>query len=211
MPNSRYNVTAIEPELLTQVLLGRSATADTAYVQFLDTRPVSRPAGAVLEGALHQVLYAQRTLPLTPLLADASAQYLATTVLATFPHELVPDGMSAYRPGLDAHPETVRRAMAYVHSHPDEPLTVGDMAAAAGVGARALQIAFRRHLDITPRQYLRRVRLDLARRDLLAGTYPTVAQTAMRWGFASQSRFAALYRSAYGESPVQTLRSVRRP
>lgn len=211
VPNSRYNVTAIEPELLTQILLGRSATDDTAHVQFLDTRPVSRPAGAVLEEALHHVLHAQRTLPSTPLLADASAQYLATTLLVTFPHELIPDGRSPYRPGRDAHPQTVRRAMAYVNSHPDEPLTVGDMAAAAGVGPRALQIAFRRHLNITPRQYLRRVRLDLARRDLLAGTYPTVAETAMRWGCGSQSRFAALYRSAYGESPVQTLRSVRRP
>ena len=39
---------------------------------------------------------------------------------------------------------------------------------AAHVTIRAVQLAFRRHLDTTPADYLRRVRLDRARHDLIA-------------------------------------------
>jgi transcriptional regulator GlxA family with amidase domain len=68
---------------------------------------------------------------------------------------------------------------------------------------------FRRHLDCTPLQYLRNVRLDLAHRDLLAAQRPeqTVAQIAARWGFMHTGRFAVLYRQTFGQSPHETLRT----
>jgi transcriptional regulator GlxA family with amidase domain len=67
---------------------------------------------------------------------------------------------------------------------------------------------FRRHLDCTPMQYVRTVRLNHAHRDLQAGNRMTVtvAGIARRWGFAHTGRFAASYRSAYGQSPHATLR-----
>jgi AraC-like DNA-binding protein len=58
--------------------------------------------------------------------------------------------------------------------------------------------------------YLRTVRLDRAHHDLLA-TDPaqgaTVTDIAARWGFSSNSRFAARYRGAYGVTPRHTLHS----
>ena len=70
-----------------------------------------------------------------------------------------------------------------------------------------MQLAFRRHLDTTPTRYLRRVRLDHAHRQLLTADpeRDTVTAVAYRWGFASSSRFAAYYRTAYGVSPSSTL------
>jgi AraC-like DNA-binding protein len=56
--------------------------------------------------------------------------------------------------------------------------------------------------------YLRRVRLDYARRDLDRASRDqgaTVTSVAYRWGFASPSRFAEQYRAAYGELPSTTL------
>ncbi len=55
--------------------------------------------------------------------------------------------------------------------------------------------------------YLRRVRLALARADLVAAepARDTVTAIAHRWGFHHQGRFSAAYREAYGELPRRTL------
>jgi transcriptional regulator GlxA family with amidase domain len=85
--------------------------------------------------------------------------------------------------------------------------TVADIAAAAFVTMRAVQLAFRKHIGTTPTGYLRRVRLDHARRDLVSGdpARETVTAVAYRWGFPSPSRFAAYYREAYGVLLSHTL------
>ena len=80
--------------------------------------------------------------------------------------------------------------------------------AAANVTIRAVQIAFRRHYGTTPAGYLRRVRLERARQDLLAAdpARESVTAVAHRWGFASPGQFTAAYQQAYGVTPDQTLR-----
>jgi AraC-like DNA-binding protein len=72
-----------------------------------------------------------------------------------------------------------------------------------------VQYMFRRHLDMTPLQYLRRTRLHYAHADLLAteGGRGTVTAISARWGFANTGRFAILHREVYGQSPHVTLRN----
>ena len=108
-------------------------------------------------------------------------------------------------------PRTVRLALDFLQAHAADPITVEDVALAAGVGVRALQEAFRRHLDTTPTAYLRRLRLDGARQDLEAGSpgASSVTDVALRWGFVHLSRFAADYRKSFDESPRDTLRRQR--
>lgn len=79
---------------------------------------------------------------------------------------------------------------------------------AAHVSVRALQLAFRRHLDTTPMAYLRRVRMDRVRADLTAADPASTSVTTVtaRWGFYAAGRFSADYRSAFGEYPRDTLR-----
>jgi transcriptional regulator GlxA family with amidase domain len=104
----------------------------------------------------------------------------------------------------------VRRAAAFIEEHAGEDIGLGDIARAARVGPRALQMAFRRYRDTTPLEHLRRVRLERAHRELLAAdpaAGDTVAIIADRWGFAHHGYFAASYRRAYGRSPHVTLRS----
>jgi hypothetical protein len=72
---------------------------------------------------------------------------------------------------------------------------------------RAVQLGFRRHLNTTPTQYLRRVRLAHAH-DALKAADPdtdTVGAIARRWGFADPGRFKRMYRDAYGLAALQTL------
>jgi transcriptional regulator GlxA family with amidase domain len=82
---------------------------------------------------------------------------------------------------FDSSPATLRRAVAYVDEHAGCHLTAADTAAASFVTVRAVQLAFRRHLDVTPMQYLRRVRLDRAHQDLLAADPARESVTAVAY------------------------------
>ncbi|MDI6105209.1 helix-turn-helix transcriptional regulator [Actinoplanes sp. NEAU-A12] len=142
-----------------------------------------------------------------PLLRAVAVDTVAAAVLAVFPNTTM---SIDYTPGPGrVPPAAVRRAMAYIDAHADQPITVDDIAAAAGISVRGLQAAFARHGDTTPTGYLRRARLHGAHRDLQTGDPArgdTVAAIARRWGFADPGRFAVDYRTAYGQPPSRTLR-----
>jgi AraC-like DNA-binding protein len=141
------------------------------------------------------------------LLVASAAHLLAVATLATFPNTALTDPTVEDR--HDSHPETLRRAMSFIEEHAEQEVTVADIAAAAHVTVRAVQLAFRRHRGLTPLEYLRQVRLDHAHHDLVAADpgRQTVTAIAYRWGFPSSSRFSRYYREAYGVSPSRTLRS----
>ncbi|GCD44730.1 AraC family transcriptional regulator [Streptomyces paromomycinus] len=205
---ARYDLLALEPGLLAKVAAtapGRRART----VRLTGDRPCSPAAGRHLRHAMAHLLDTVRRDPAMPgqeLLVSVTSQYMAAGVLSTFPNTALTDPTIEDR--HDAHPVTVRRAVAFIDEHAHTDLSVADIAAAVHVSIRALQLAFRRHLGTTPMHYLRRVRLAHAHADLLAAdptTGSTVTAVATRWGFARPGRFAAAYHAAYGCPPRQTL------
>jgi AraC-like DNA-binding protein len=141
-----------------------------------------------------------------PLTRTAVFRSLVAILLETFP---TPAGLQAGDGAGPGVPPTVRRAIRFIEQHAGDDIGLADIAAAAGLGARGLQLAFRRHEDSTPLEYLRRVRLDRAHRALQAATATdaTVGGIADRWGFPHHGNFSALYLRTYGCSPSMTLRS----
>jgi AraC-like DNA-binding protein len=141
-----------------------------------------------------------------PLVTTQFVRLVGSALLTVFPNTTM---TGVANDGGHVGPAVLRRATAFIEAHPEDPLTVGQIAAAAGVGIRAVQSAFRRHLGVTPMAYLRRVRLERVHRDLRAGDPfdgVTVQDVARRWGFANLGRFAAEYRAEYDETPSRTLR-----
>lgn len=113
------------------------------------------------------------------------------------------------RPGPAAVPWQVKRAIDYMAANVREDIRAKDIAQAAGVSMRALQVAFQRFKDTTPLNYLRQLRLDGARDGLSTPSGETVAEVAKKWGFAHMGRFSDLYKMAYGELPSDTRRHAR--
>ncbi|MFF1733035.1 AraC family transcriptional regulator [Streptomyces sp. NPDC058247] len=101
----------------------------------------------------------------------------------------------------------IRDVMDYIRASAQNDLTVDDLAQVAGVTVRTLQSGFRRSAGVTPSEFIRNVRLDGARGDLLAGNGQSVSDIASRWQFHHLGRFAQQYRRRFGDSPSQTLRS----
>jgi AraC-like DNA-binding protein len=117
---------------------------------------------------------------------------------------------AAARSGLVPAEARVRRAEEFMRAHAEEPLTMAELARQVGIGARALQLAFRAHRAASPRAVLERIRLDRARERLLAPDYgASVTSIALLSGFTHLGRFAALYRARYGESPSETLQRAQ--
>lgn len=97
----------------------------------------------------------------------------------------------------------------YMRTHADEALTPQDLASVACMSVRTLHASFQQTFGVPPMAYLRRLRLDLVRAELLRGDRDRVRVTdvAVRWGFFHQSRFAQQYRECFGELPSRTLRA----
>ncbi|WP_169792078.1 AraC family transcriptional regulator [Jiangella muralis] len=184
---------------------------DPADLRFESMAPVTPRLGQYFRNVCTVVgreLMADDSAAAHPLVAEELARSAAAAALATFPNTTMTVAHSP-GPGYVA-PRAVRRAAAYIELHAAAPITLTDIAAAAGVGARALQYAFARHLGTTPLAYLRRVRLEHAHRDLQAAdptSGATVAAVAASWGFAKPGRFAMDYRQQYGQAPSRTLRT----
>ncbi|MEV0251750.1 AraC family transcriptional regulator [Nocardia sp. NPDC050712] len=155
----------------------------------------------------HHELSAPGSPVLTELVVQNLTRTLAAAALAVFPNTTMDRHLE---PGPGAvQTSAVQRAVDYIHANPARPITVSELATHAGTSVRALQNAFRLHHDMTPLEYLRRVRLDRARNDLLAAEPSdgyTVAVVAARWGFTHPGRFSQLYKQTFGHSPKRELR-----
>ncbi|HVV10533.1 AraC family transcriptional regulator [Amycolatopsis sp.] len=99
-------------------------------------------------------------------------------------------------------------ALDWIESHPKAGHTTASLARAAGVTERALQLGFRKHLDMRPMEYLREIRLQRVHEQLKTETADgrTVTEIALEWGFAHQGHFATRYQRRFGEKPSETLR-----
>ncbi|ADT96834.1 helix-turn-helix transcriptional regulator [Mycolicibacterium gilvum] len=203
-----FDLTMFDTALLDRVAAPANGRADQG-IRLTGHRPVSPQAQQRLSDAIDYVRTVVRSdgLEATPLVASTTASMLAAVVLHTLPSNASLEPTTTDR--LDAKPALLRRAIAFIEGNADSDVALGDIAASIHVTPRALQYMFRRHLEMTPMEYLRRVRMDHAHRDLLQAdpATTTIQMVASRWGFGHTGRFASMYRDAYGRNPSDTLRN----
>jgi AraC-like DNA-binding protein len=147
----------------------------------------------------------------TPLFGASKAafdEYLLTLLLHQHPHNYS-DELAKRTP--TPVPGVVRRAERYIAEHADTPITVSDVAAGLGISLRSLQQGFRQFRSTTPLTYLRQVRLQRVREELLSNhSEENITEIALRHGFSHLGRFSAYYRSTFGEAPSVTWRRGKR-
>src|SRR5262249_38750811 len=101
---------------------------------------------------------------LHPLVADRVASGLVSLLLTSMPH----NKKSAIEATANqpVAPFFVRRVEQFIEQHARDAITLADLTSIAGVSTRALQTSFRRFRKMTPMDYLRTIRLELARTEL---------------------------------------------
>jgi len=140
-----------------------------------------------------------------PLWRRQFEQAMALFLLAHQP-EVLPctdtPGLAADLPRADA--ERIDRLEAYVADHLGAPLTLADLAAAAEISPRLLNLLCQRHFGLAPMAWLRQRRLEAARELLQRQPGRSVTEVALEFGFGHLGRFSAYYRQRYGELPSNT-------
>jgi AraC-like DNA-binding protein len=108
--------------------------------------------------------------------------------------------------GLKREAGPILRALAIIDERYAEPLTVRELARAAGVGLSHFHEQFRRETGDTPAERLLATRLDRAE-DLLRETHLPIAEIALTVGFSDQSALTRSFRRRRGTTPAAVRRS----
>lgn len=135
------------------------------------------------------------------------AELLAVTLIESLPHN---HSAVLARAGSETGiaPWYVKRVEEYIDLHADKDIRIGDMTAVAGVSERTLYNGFRVWRSTSPKSYLKSVRLDRVRTELLGlkAKSRSVSEIAREAGFRHMGNFARDYGNRFGERPSDTLR-----
>jgi AraC-like DNA-binding protein len=108
----------------------------------------------------------------------------------------------------DEHMARVVRVLKLVHTDYSKPLSAEDMARRAGMSVSAFNHHFRLVTASSPLQYLKRIRLDNARRLMSHEGYN--ANTAARAvGYESPSQFSREFKRLFGVTPAEDAEQLR--
>lgn len=202
---ARFHVVRMDLRHLTQIAADKTGPLPQ-QIRFASCRPRSMAVSRTWSQTLDYVIgsFSQAESGQQPLVINAAGQLLGAALLECFPSNMS-DGQELLR--NPAVPPTLKGAISFIHRHAGDGIGVNDVADALRMTSRAVQYLFRQHMETTPTEYLRRVRLHRAHQELITSdrSTTTVSEVAHRWSFAHTGRFAALYRKTYGQSPHATL------
>ncbi|MEO0815201.1 MAG: helix-turn-helix domain-containing protein, partial [Myxococcota bacterium] len=91
------------------------------------------------------------------------------------------------------------RALAFLHQHIAESLTVESLARVAGMSKAVFHRRFRAMTSLSPIQFIKAIRLNHAAALIVGGT--TIAQSALQVGYSSPSQFSRDFSRQFGMSP----------
>lgn len=197
---ARWNlwIEAQRLERALEGLLGRAPQEPLAFAPELDLRS---GGGASLNGLL-ELLRREVARPdglaADPLTLASMTDLVVQTMLLRLPHSQR-DALERQRRETVV-PGTLRRAEAFMRAGADQPLTLAEVAAAAGCSLRTLYATFRRFRETTPLAALQVIRLEEVRAALArAGAGESVMAVARRHGFTNRSRLSAAWTRRFGE------------
>lgn len=104
----------------------------------------------------------------------------------------------------DNHLSQISRAIATIRQGFHEKLRIHDIAEAAGMSASSLHAHFKAITRLTPLEYQKQLRLQEARRLMMAERTPAGA-AGFAVGYESQSQFSREYRRLFGAPPRQDI------
>jgi AraC family transcriptional regulator len=112
---------------------------------------------------------------------------------------------SARRP-----PRWLNHTREVLHEHFAQQMSLTEIAACVGVHPVYLATVFRQHYNCTVGEYVRRLRVEFASREL-SNTATPLAEIALAAGFAHQSHFARTFKRLTGLTPAQYRSANRQP
>ncbi len=110
--------------------------------------------------------------------------------------------------GTTTENEIIRRAQQYISTHVRSRLTVPLVAQNADVSASYLTALFHKHLQISPGEYIRRIKLQESKQMIREGTmnFTEIAQILQ---YSTIHHFSRQFKEKFGITPSQYAKSIR--
>lgn len=106
------------------------------------------------------------------------------------------------------HFEQIARVLRQIHADPEKPFSAEALARKAGMSVSVFHHAFKQMTATSPLQYVKRIRLDRARR-LMAHEGYNAGSAAVKVGYESVSQFSREFKRLFGASPVEEAGKLR--
>ncbi len=139
--------------------------------------------------------------------AGTGGSFYADSLATSLTSHLVKNYSSLAQPrdihiGRGLSTRQLQQVRDYIHDHLSGRLTLGELAACAGLSQTYFIRAFKQSTGLTPGQYIIQQRVEWARQ-LLIDSEMSIAEVAQVVGFADQSHLARCFRRLLGISPRQ--------
>jgi AraC family transcriptional regulator len=134
---------------------------------------------------------------------------VAPLMIESLALEIIAAAARRASPPEEHRPRWLEQARELLHSTFAEQVTLAGVASEVGVHPVYLAARFRRHYHCTVGEYVRRLRLEAACRDVSASDAP-LSEIASATGFYDQSHFTNLFKRHTGMTPAQ-YRAAFRP
>lgn len=95
----------------------------------------------------------------------------------------------------------LRAMLEFIHQNAREPVSLGQIAGAAGIGERECLRCFQKTIQLSPIQYLLKYRAMEGARLLLSEPASSISQVAADCGFDSPSNFSKIFKRFYKAAP----------
>ena len=132
---------------------------------------------------------------------------LLNLLLITLLRQKQPDHLQATH-CVNNENEIIRRAQQYISTHVREKLSVPVVAKNTRVSASYLTALFQKHLQISPGEYIRRVKLQESRQMIREGEM-NLSQIAAALQYSTIHHFSRQFKEKFGISPSEYAKSVR--
>jgi len=179
-------------------------------VEFDPVIDLDAPSGQALRTSLAGLMtLAERLGPAGRLSPVATADWREALLdhLLNGQHHGLSDAIRTFSGQAERLPRALRVARDRLADNAGEPLDLAQLACAAGIGIRALQLGFRRHFGVSISEMLLDMRLaGLHARLAHAPPDASTTEIAFDLGFTHLGRMAGAYREKFGETPSATLR-----
>jgi AraC-like DNA-binding protein len=134
-----------------------------------------------------------------PLYAESVGQTVLMRVLALHPPASRVGALPKWR---------LRRVQEHLTANIAEPISLADLADAAGLSRMHFAAQFRVATGCRPHDYLLQHRVECAKQ-MLAGTKTPLVEVALSVGFQTQSHFSTVFKRLAGDTPARWQRTQR--
>lgn len=222
---SAYLVTSVELPIIGNIVEASSTTpylslklsfdADTIIdlVQSMDRPPTApvpsgsgitvNPTTPALLGAIVRLLQLLDTPGDIPVLAPLVIREILYRVLQGEQGRLIQQFAM-----IGSHAHNIAQAVRHINRQFDKPLLIEQLAKSVQMSTSAFHKHFKQVTTMSPLQYQKTIRLQEARRLMLAEALPA-SEAAFRVGYESASQFSREYARMYGRPPLLDIQALR--